>query len=480
MSRPDRALLDLAAGRELGPVVDGSSLVRSAREHRMIGLLWTGEQNRRRSDLEPWHDDLQREDLLARATAQRLGEALRKVVRRLGDVGVEVATIKGITTEARWYSRPGERPCEDVDVLVGPADICRVDEIVHLLQPNHPLGPGVEPLVRAGALAAIPVAVDGISVDLHFDLLQLGISVRGADRFWERTLDFQLANGGGVRVLDPETALVHLLLNLNKDNFVRLLGYADIARLLEREELDWEVIDDMVRTEGLETPVYLTLEAVCATLDIPSPPVCLPRGVRPRIWRCLWRPSVRLRGGDEIRTRFRHRQHLLAGIARGRAGEALRLWWRLLVPAPRLVTYAYPDESGPWLWRLTVSRGIHAWRRRAAAFVEKTGVGATVSPPLRVGEPREHAIDASFVPVVAASVVSVEVDGQAILLDEATGSLCLLDPVATVAWSCFDGSTAVRDVAADLAAGFASDGDQVLADVVGLARRLADHGMLEL
>ena len=367
MSRPHPALLDLAARRDLAPVVDGSSLVRSAREHRMIGLLWTREQNKRNSELEPWHDELQQEDLLARATSRRLWEALHKLVRRLGDIGVEVATIKGITTEARWYSRAGERPCEDLDILVGPADRCRVEEIMHALQPGHPLGPGVDPLIRAGALTAIPVAFDGVSVDLHFDLFQLGISVRGADRIWKRTLQYQLPKGGAVRVLDPETALVHLLLNLNKDHFAHLLGYADIARLLDREELDWEVIDDMVRKEGLEIPAYLTLQAVCGTLDIPSPPISVPGGVRPRIWMCLWRPSVRLGGGDQIRTRYRHRQHVLSAIARGRVREAVRLWWRLLFPAPRLLTYAYPQESAPWLWRLTVGRGIHAPSDRCSA-----------------------------------------------------------------------------------------------------------------
>ena len=480
MSRPHPALFDIAAGRDLGPVVDGSTLVRSAREHRMTGLLWTRERHRQRSDLAPWHEELRREDLLARATARRLGEALQEVVRRLGDIRVEVVTIKGITTEARWYSRHGERPCDDVDVLVGPADISRIDEILHVLQPNHPLGPGLERLVRAGRIAAIPVAVDGVSVDLHFDLLQLGISVRGADRIWERTLLFHVPDGDAVRVLDPETALVHLLLNLNKDHFARLLGYVDIARILQQEELNWEVIDDIVRTEGLETPTYLTLQAVCATLDIPSPPVSVPRGVRPRIWRFLWRPSVRLHGGDEIRTRFRHRQHVLAAIARGRSREALRLWWRLLFPAPRLVSYAYPGESGSWLWRLTVNRVVHVWRRRSGRLMEGTSVDATAGLPQHLGEVPDRAIDASFVPVVAASVASVEVDGEAVLLDEATGSLCLLDPVATLAWSCFDGSTAVGDVAADLAAGFAADADEVLADVVGLARRLADQGMLEL
>ena len=426
-----------------------------------------------------WFAELQREDLIARAGAQRLWRVLETVVRRLDTVGVEVAAIKGITTEARWYGRPGERPCDDLDVLVGPSDLSRVDEIVEVLHPAHPLRTRLPELVRSGALSAITLAVEGVPVDLHFDLLQLGIPLRNAGRIWERTLPFPLPEGGVVRVLDPETALVHLLLNLNKDRFARLLGYVDIARLLEHEQVDWDLVDEMVRAEGLQTPVYLTLEAVCTTLGIPAPPAVVPRGVRADLWRLLWRPSVRLHGGIS-RTRFRHRQHMLAFVARRRAPDALRLWWRLLFPPPSLVRYAFPGETGRWLWRITGRRAVRIWGRRRQAPGRRTVPVSAAHDPWPLDRRGPETFGASFVPVLRATVVRVEVDGEVVLFDEATGALCLLDPVATVALACFDGASAVDDVAADLAIEFGADERQVLDDVICLAGRLAGEGMLEV
>lgn len=475
MSRPHPALIELAAGRGRPLVDDPWALVDSALEHRMTGVLWTWERDRPSSTSERWHAELQRRDLLARARAQRQWTTLQTVVQRLNAIEVEVVAIKGVTTEARWYGRRGERPCDDVDILIGPAHLDRTEDIVEVLQPRHPLRTHLSTLVRTGALPAIAVMVGDVSVDLHFDLLQLGMPLRQAGPIWERTMRFQLPEGGVVRVLDPETALFHLLLNLNKDRFARLLGYVDVARLVQQEHLNWDSFDEMVRTEGLETPTYLALNAVSTTLAIPTASLPMPGGPRPMLWRFLWRPSVRLQGAASC-PRFLHRQHLLVVTASGRARDTLRMWRRLLFPAAPLVQYAFPGETGHRLWRLTVSRGRRAWTRRKETFLEQRGRDLAAPRSLRQSRP----VNASFVPIIRPTVASVQLDGETVLLDEATGALCLLDPVATVVWSCFDGWSTVKHLAIDLAVEFGADPDQVLTDVIGLARRLARNGMLEV
>ena len=474
MSRPHPALIDLAAGREPRPVADPWALLTSAREHRMVGLLWTWER-RRTGSLASWRAQLQQEDVLARAGAERLWRALETVASRLDAIGIQVAVVKGVTIEARLYGRRGDRPCDDLDVLVGPDDLGRVGDIVRALDPGHPLAASVPALVRTGALSALPVSVAGVAVDLHFDLMQLGIPLRQARRIWERMLLFRLPGGGAVRVPDPETTLVHLLLNLNKDRFARLLGYVDIALLLRHEALNWDALDELVTAEGLETPTYLTLQTVCATLGLTEPGIRSPRGARSLLWRILWRPSVRLRG-TEGRTRYLRRQHLLAATGRGRTADVLRLWWRLLFPARPLVEHAFPGEAGPWIWRLTAGRARHAWQRRRATLRTQRGLQAPVDPS---SMPKAPVIDGAFIPVTRRTLSTVEVDGQAVLLDETTGVLCVLDSIATLAWACFDGSSPVGDVAADLAAEFGVDVEEVQAELISVVRRLGSHGMLE-
>lgn len=480
MSRPHPALIELAAGRDFPTPPDPWALVRSAREHRMAGLLWSSEASRVGHSPASWQAQLRGDDLLALARARRMWAGLDEVVRRLDAIGVEVVTVKGITTEARWYARMGERPCDDLDVVVRPSDLRRAGEIARALQPDHPLCARLPGLVSAGRLPAITLAVQSVPVDLHFDLMQLGIPLRSATRTWERTLPFRLPEGGVIRVLDPETALVHLLLNLNKDSFRHLLGFADIARLLRQEQLDWRVIEEMVTAEGLETAVYQSLRAVCTTLGIGLPEAVAtpPRGPRARLWSLLWRPTVRLQGACGY-SRFRHRQHLLSVVARGRFKDALRLVRRLLFPHPALVRYAFPDEAGSWLWHLTAGRGRHLWQRRMGSVTQRAAGGCPVRPPESAEEVRGRTVDASFVPLIRPTVSSIELDGEAVLFDEATGALCVLGAVATVAWSCFDGSSAVAEVAADLAVEFGADVEQVQAGVIALASRLAGQGMLE-
>lgn len=100
-------------------------------------------------------------------------------------------------------------------------------------------------------------------------------------------------------------------------------------------------------------------------------------------------------------------------------------------------------------------------------------------PPSPTGEVRGDALDAWSVPKVRSTVVSVELDGETVLLDEVTGAVCMLSPVATVTWACFDGSSALGEVAADLADGFHADAEQGSSRREGPcppARRLWDVG----
>src|SRR5436190_20951105 len=81
-------------------------------------------------------------------------------------------------------------------------------------------------------------------------------------------------------------------------------------------------------------------------------------------------------------------------------------------------------------------------------------------------------IDGSFIPIRNVSVTSVELDGEGVLLDEATGSLYFLNRIGHIVWSCMDGSGTIDDLAADLSAAFSTAFEQVRGDVVALAREL--------
>ena len=89
------------------------------------------------------------------------------------------------------------------------------------------------------------------------------------------------------------------------------------------------------------------------------------------------------------------------------------------------------------------------------------------------------AIDASFVPRRRTSVVSLEVEGDVVLLDVGTGHVHHLDPVGGIVWECFDGSGTIAEIVTDLSAEFGADSATIADDVVDVARNLGSSGLLE-
>lgn len=486
MAAPHPALVALASGAEPGTIRDPGALLASALDHRMTGLLFTWA--RTRTDTDPvWLEALEQEDLANRVWHQRLWRTLSVVAGDLAAIGVEVAAIKGVTCEARWYGRLGERPCADVDLLVAPADSRRAEEILSVLDPGHPLRSVITELVGRGRLQAIAVQVEGVSVDVHFDLLQLGIPFRHGEEAWRRTLPFPLPGGGSVPVLDAETTLVELLVNLHRDRFHHLLGFVDIARILCSEDLDWELVHGIVRAEGLDVPALLALEAVCTTLGIPVPRPADSRGWRPQLWRALWPPEVRLQGRLGS-TGARHRQHLLPVLARRRSWEAALHLGRLAFPAPALVRYAYSSEEGSYLRQITGDRLRRMVRLHHVATDARRQQQREVVPIPSAAARRSSyrsrqsraAVPGSVVPVPRPSVIALDVDGTTVLVGGSENARCKLGPVAAVIWECFDGCGTIDQIAADLCVEFRADADQVRDDVLDIAFELQMLGLLTL
>ncbi len=77
------------------------------------------------------------------------------------------------------------------------------------------------------------------------------------------------------------------------------------------------------------------------------------------------------------------------------------------------------------------------------------------------------------------AVASVEVDGEAVLVDVDTWSLHVLDPIASVVYGCLDGSATIDELIGDLADEFRADPGRVRSDVFDLIADLERRGLLE-
>jgi hypothetical protein len=85
----------------------------------------------------------------------------------------------------------------------------------------------------------------------------------------------------------------------------------------------------------------------------------------------------------------------------------------------------------------------------------------------------------AFVAVPRPSICSLELDGEMVLLDEATGRSHVLNPTGSMVWRFLDGSGPIAELIADLADAYETDPAVVEADVMELIRSLGGHGLLE-
>lgn len=94
-------------------------------------------------------------------------------------------------------------------------------------------------------------------------------------------------------------------------------------------------------------------------------------------------------------------------------------------------------------------------------------------------EMKSEDIDASFVPGLRQEVAVVEVDEEAVLLNEETSALHWMDQLGTIVVKCFDGQATLDELGADIAEAFGADRQVVRDDLIATARRLGGAGLLE-
>jgi hypothetical protein len=358
--RPHPALIQLAAGRPVPPFDDHDELARSALEHRMGGLLWSQVAAGAVDGPTAWRERLARSDLVTRNRHHRMWRTLEDISALLAANDIDVAAFKGVAAEHRWYRRMGDRPCSDLDLLLRPDHLDRMDAAMELVQPGHPLTGRAGALAQRGELHAIELfTADGTAIDLHVDAFKTGLPWQ-RNVLWSRVVELDAPDGGTVRAFDAEASLLHFAINLTKDRFRWLLGYADVARLTTAPDLDAEFLAWWAASEGLEVHYRSALDAVAKTLELDVPPA-RHRGPRTIVWHAVWRPSIRLRGNEGL-VRFRHRYLWVTLLARGPAMAKARFLARVLVPPRELVAYHRP-EIGSLAWWLTWGRAVDAVRR---------------------------------------------------------------------------------------------------------------------
>jgi hypothetical protein len=156
-----------------------------------------------------------------------------------------------------------ERPMNDVDLLIRPADRDRLLEC---------LAPEVQLLRESPVLDLLPhdlsgefgAVFEGLPLDLHTNLMNrpwLRRVVAFDERdLWARAIPIQVAGQMALR-LSPEDQLLHLASHavLHHASWERR-ATEDVRRLIERDSVDWTRLCDLATKQRLRTPTWLLLE----------------------------------------------------------------------------------------------------------------------------------------------------------------------------------------------------------------------------
>jgi hypothetical protein len=285
---------------------DWTTLVADARRHGLVSLLAVVAAER--TDVP--------EDVLtsigparrAHAVAGLRGASeLIRVLEALRTSGVGAVALKG-PAFAQWlYGDVGFRRFSDLDVLVSPGDLDRALRVLDAL--GYRLARGMSGRTARAiyrALGALPLeSGSGPPIDLHWRLAhaRFGAALTPRDILAE-SIPIVIA-GSIVRIPSPTHAALFALLHAAKHVWCTLELFYAIARLLQRDDVDWRRVRTLAKDtrawQGCATGVTLASELSGVgvpgfLLEEPWPAACarlrehaltalvLPEGVFPDRW----------------------------------------------------------------------------------------------------------------------------------------------------------------------------------------------------
>ncbi len=282
--------------------------------------------------------------------------------------GLQARVFKGPVTIARGWFDPALRVMADVDLICRQRDLPRLAEIARIL--DFEAGPQTAVHHLALKHRTLPAALE-----LHFQLYDvIAQPATLLERLWAEPAWVEV-DGRKLPAPPPELALIldagHLL---QHDLQLNLRPFLDLSATLwrQRDTLDPELIDELLRTADLEPEYRSILGLLDRVLGLPVPTRLSGGGQA---------PPAALAGALEARLLAPDRLDRIGALAgphrRGGAGSTLSyVLRRLLPPLEQLQAMsgsrsrtralgAYPAHAAA-----TVGRALRRWRSSGAGGAE--------------------------------------------------------------------------------------------------------------
>jgi Uncharacterised nucleotidyltransferase len=278
-------------------------VVNLAVEHRVAPLLWEAMSASRDGSIpRDVLEALEAQAVRSAATRLLCENALADVLRASRARDVELLVLKGPTVAYTAYPRPELRIYHDLDVL------CRVEDYPTLrralLSEGYTDAGTLDARGSQAVLADKPSPSEShsvrafydrsgeVKIEVHFDLLQLGLFDRHQEDIWREARTLKTAELE-MRVLSPEHQFLHLAVHAHRHCYSRLSWLIELDVLLRRQRsgIDWERTANVARDEGVGAILRHAMATAHFMLGTPVPalpPLSLEERWLQACYRLLW------------------------------------------------------------------------------------------------------------------------------------------------------------------------------------------------
>jgi hypothetical protein len=265
----------VARTRELAAEVDWEYLFLLARRHSVVPLLYL-QLERHASDLVPYEklSQLKKHYLENSARNTILTAELCRLITLFANSGIEAIPYKGPVLALFAYDNLALRRFVDLDIIVNKSDVLKAREILlaHDYTPSKSLSLSQqELLLRTQHNLQFSRDNHRLIVELHWEVApNLFASTVDADTLWQNLVSIDL-NGTQVKTLSAEDLLFSLCVHGSRHLWERLGWICDVAELISRRSIDWNVLLKRAVDADSERMFLLGLYLAERLLDAPLP-----------------------------------------------------------------------------------------------------------------------------------------------------------------------------------------------------------------
>jgi Uncharacterised nucleotidyltransferase len=203
-----------------------------------------------------------------------LARELLRILDCLDVIGIEVIPYKGIVLSEVYYGDMALRQSGDIDLFVRGQDVARIKNAVRELGYSQRVQipeSAEEDYIASGYECTFDSPAGQNLLELQWALQPRFYAVDfDMDGLFERAVSVEVA-GRRVKTPSAEDLLLVLSVHAAKHVWGRLIWLCDIARILERGNLDWDRVQARARAFGIERILHVTLLLANRLLATPIP-----------------------------------------------------------------------------------------------------------------------------------------------------------------------------------------------------------------